>query len=1115
MIHGIPIIYQGVVRNPKNIVQNGDEKTFGSVDLLVRSDWINKIVEKSSIDDINILIPAPKIKKEYHYCVVDIKWTKLHFNTNKETLRNDPHVKPFKTQLAVYNEALGYMQGYTPKSAYILGNGWICEKSRMRKKIVTKSNNPFDRLARIDFTTFDKDYTEKASDAIIWLRKLKKQNNFTHDPPNILELYPNMNNTMDGKYHHVKEQISEKYHEITQIWNCGIKEREMAFDNGVKSWNNKKFNANLIGLRDGKKKKIIDSIVTMNRDRNDLIYPNIIKNNVDDWQNVNITAFYVDFETIQENLINETKIIGDYIFMIGIGYIRNNKFEYKNLTSIDISIQSEKNIIDNFLKFIKNETKTKNNILFHWGQHERNIFTRAIERHGNIWTMPNFVDFCKIMTNEPILIRGAYNFGLKTIAKAMYKNNMIKTIWNDDMKDGASAMFLGWKEYKKCPKDIENTEMMKKIIEYNKIDCQTVYEIIDYLRHKGILTKNNMMTDNQQNNGECDENNWKKRLRSSKKTDENEKSSKRQKMSNEETFNKNQYIDVDQVDTLINQITTEYNDDIKNKTLNYEEETEEEIEEETEEESDDEESDDEESDDEESYSDESYKKQKSDDEMEDKYDSDFVVDDISNVNEQNENNNILESLIHDYFKIAKEKCNNKEYLDKLEKIMMDRMVDIKDIHELKISDEEKADLIEKYLSNITNMNIEEFIEERGKLKKTICNLQKQDINEKKKYDEIKDNLDKIHNCNMSLEKKILDLDIDNFGKKIIYEKFKQLEILGKRTDTRAKLQEWINHAIRIPYNVIKTIDLEGKTIGEYLSHVKQKLDDSLYGMNKAKEELLMILNNKLRNPESFKNTLAFVGSPGTGKTALIIALCDALKLPYYQISLGGKHDASFFLGHSYTYEGSQPGQIVSALQKMQCKNGILFFDEFDKIGAHDGKKGVSDLLLHITDFTQNNKFNDEYIADVSIDLSKIWFMFSLNKIENVDPILRNRMTFINVPSYNDDEKKIIVKNYIIPKCIKQFTFNSNDIIISDDIISYIITKTESEEGVRENERTIIEIFKRLNILRTIYDNKTEPTIKMSFDIPEFKLPLVLTKKHIDILMITQKKNDIMDNMLYM
>jgi hypothetical protein len=165
------------------------------------------------------------------------------------------------------------MQGFTPPTAYILGNGWVCEKTRKGTKIVNKSNNPFDRLGKIDFVLFDKTYQEKASDAIIWYRELQNQTNFTHDPPNRIELFPNMNNSQDGKHYHVKKQIAEKYHEITQIWNCGVREREIAFDNNVLSWNDEKFCANLVGINAGKKQHVIDAIVSFNRDSKDLIYP--------------------------------------------------------------------------------------------------------------------------------------------------------------------------------------------------------------------------------------------------------------------------------------------------------------------------------------------------------------------------------------------------------------------------------------------------------------------------------------------------------------------------------------------------------------------------------------------------------------------------------------------------------------------------------------------------------------------------------------------------------------------------------------------------------------------------------------------------------------------------
>lgn len=503
-------------------------------------------------------------------------------------------------------------------------------------------------------------------------------------------------------------------------------------------------------------------------------------------------------------------------------------------------------------------------------------------------------------------------------------------------------------------------------------------------------------------------------------------------------------------------------------------------------------------------------------------DADFIVtDDVENEDkeendEDDQDENILAALIKAFFGDAKKKCDKIEVLDKLQEILMKRMIDKNDIINLNISDEEKASLIEKYISHVATLNIPDFIQERNKLQKEIQEYKKTDASEKKKYEDVKSRLNNLQNKNISLERKILELDVDDISKKVIYEKYKQMNAMGSKSDSRAKLKEWINNALKIPYNKICKLNSDGKTPSQFLQHVKEALDESLYGMKSAKEELLMILNNKLRNPESFKNTIALVGPPGTGKTALLIALCKSLNLPYYQISLGGKHDVSFFVGHSYTYEGSQPGQIVTALQQMECKNGILFFDEFDKIGERDGKKGVSDLLLHITDFTQNNKFSDEYISDIPIDLSKIWFVFSLNNIDKVDPILRNRMTFINVPSYSNEEKLTIIKNYIVPKCVKQFTFDSKDIEFTDDVINYMILKTQKEDGVREVERTVGEIFKRVNLLRTLHESNESNTSKLtvSFDIPDFKIPFKPTIEQISLLMNETKKDDAAPSFMY-
>lgn len=1096
MIRGVPIIYQGVVHNPTKILEDGDEKTFGAVDLLVRSDWINKIVNNPIISEEEIAIPAPRIKKDYHYRVIDIKWTKLHLNVNKETIRNNPHVKPFKTQLAIYNEALGYMQGFTPDSAYILGNGWISERNRNSNRIVSRSNDPFDRLGKIDFDKFDEAYNRKASDAILWYRKLQNQTNFTHDPPNAEELYPNMNNTMDGKFHHVKEQIADKYHEITQIWNCGFKEREIALDLGVSSWKDKDFSANLIGINAGKKQRTIDAIVQFNRDSKELVSPESIANNYGNWQDKNQLAFYVDFETIQESMIPIPNLCGDFIFLIGVCYVSGKgKCEYTSFLADDISMASEKKVIDNFVNFLAEHAQEKNFIILHWGQHEKVVFTKANQRHGNIWEIPMFVDFCRIMTDEPILVKGSFDFGLKTVAKAMYRNNLISTIWGDEISGGSDAMFLGWKEYRQNNrKPIEKSENMKKIIEYNKIDCRTMYEIITYFKHINMSHKHTDSDDLNTNDvSESKKNKWEGRLRSAKKQEQTPPQKRLKKKISD---------DAEKSKELLDEIMNDfYDSEPSPKKVDSE---------------DSESSDDSSSDDSSEASSETIRSTspRSEDD-EDEEDLSFVVQDPEDEEDDDEDcENILEELLRQHFETAKNKSVDPAEIEKLKEILMGRMVKVEDIYNLKnITSEQKASLIEKYLKHVTTIDIDDFIKGREDMKKLISQYEKADLGELQKNEDEHKKIDDIFTNPITLEKRILSLDLENKYKKIIFEKYKQLTITSSSSDTYSKLKEWIEHAVKIPYNTIHQMNPDDKPISEYLANVKKVLDEKLFGMETAKEEILMVINNKLRNPNSFRNTIALVGSPGTGKTALIIALCEALNLPYSQISLGGKHDVSYFVGHSYTYEGSRPGKIVSSLQQMGCKNGILFFDEFDKLGVREGKSGVSDLLLHVTDFTQNSQFNDEYIADIPVDLSKVWFIFSLNNIEKVEPILRNRMTFIQVPNYNDVEKKTIVKKYIIPKCLKQFGFNADEIEFSDEVIEYIISNTKKEDGVREIERSILEIFKRSNMLRTIHA-VAGSAMKVSFDIPEFQIPMKLTKDHIDKLMIMEEKTNESYSMLY-
>jgi ATP-dependent Lon protease len=453
--------------------------------------------------------------------------------------------------------------------------------------------------------------------------------------------------------------------------------------------------------------------------------------------------------------------------------------------------------------------------------------------------------------------------------------------------------------------------------------------------------------------------------------------------------------------------------------------------------------------------------------------------------------------------LKKDRIKNDEYSEKYDQIKIllnERDVYIKDILDLDVNNDIKADLMEKY----SNLRILEgdpliYIKYRDNLKMEINNI-KNNQSSCIRLCEIKKELDNyIIKNDKSLEEKILELDIDINIKSLIYKKYKILSNTHKMDHEYNKLNDWIECAIDIPYGKMKSLNPVNLTINQYLTNTLEQFDKHLYGMEKIKEELLLIINKKLIY--SSHNILGLVGPPGVGKTEIVRLLANILNLPFEQISLGGLDDVSVLDGHSYTYEGSRCGRILSALKRMKCMNGIIFFDELDKIPKTSGGQAVSNLLIHITDFTQNSDFRDRYLQELPVDLSNIWFIFALNDTEQVDKILKDRLNIIKVDGYNKNQRLHIVKNFFFPSFIKNSYLNIDDIIIEDDVIKYIIeidNRQNKNEGLRSLKFKIEDIIKKLSILKSSQiDNKTYGKLKFSFEIDNFALPIKLTKSIID------------------
>ena len=239
-----------------------------------------------------------------------------------------------------------------------------------------------------------------------------------------------------------------------------------------------------------------------------------------------------------------------------------------------------------------------------------------------------------------------------------------------------------------------------------------------------------------------------------------------------------------------------------------------------------------------------------------------------------------------------------------------------------------------------------------------------------------------------------------------------------------------------------------------LSEVITTLENSHYGLFDAKErisEYLALYTHLKRPPKG--NILCFIGPPGTGKTSMAAAVAEALKLPFYRVSLGGVSDEAEIKGHRRTYIGAMPGRIASALAQLKALNGIIFLDEIDKLGlSYRGRPDAA--LLDALDPDRNHDFFDHYV-DYPIDLSNILFICGANVQENIDPILADRMEFIQFNGYLLPEKFQIVKHYLIPTIRKNWQITEEHVTITDDAISYIIkTWGRWEAGIREVKRQV-------------------------------------------------------------
>lgn len=492
VLSGVPIISQAVLFNDNN-------NTFGTADLLVRSDYINKLCREHALTNDEINIKAKKLKK-YHYRVIDIKWSTLPFYSKQKTIRKDGFMSAYKSQLAIYNCAIGNIQGYFPEKTYLLGKGWNHTVSGQKEKIF----DCFDRLGVVDYHKSDNEYIQKTVDAIMWYRNVKE---FGHlwsplespESKNV-NLFPNMSN-VDLKWNHIKKEIASLTGEPTQICYVGTKERQALHDKGIYYVWDSKFNSQNMELKGIFNSEKIDTICEVNRNKTYNILPTNVQNNDNFWQKSYSTDMFFDYETVNTDFIDKDIDIHNskseiMIFMIGVGYIQNGIWKYEVMHMKDINNSEEESLMDKFTKFVSKKSleldpeQKYQTRLFHWSHAEVTNFRKTNEKYNDKWSKweksIKYVDMYKIFNDEKIGIKGSYNYSLKSIGNALYNLKYINTVWpNNSIANGQIALFASAKYYhNKATNNLsqEDKKIIDNIVKYNEIDCKMIWEIVSFFR---------------------------------------------------------------------------------------------------------------------------------------------------------------------------------------------------------------------------------------------------------------------------------------------------------------------------------------------------------------------------------------------------------------------------------------------------------------------------------------------------------------------------------------------------------------------------------------------------------------------------------------------------------
>ena len=486
------------------VLRDAHTRTYGRADLLVRSDHLHSLFPGAISADASTVTAPDLGDQPWHYRVLDVKFTTLHFLTGGGLQESSGSTWAYMVQVYIYNRALGRLQGYLPPEAFLIGRGWE-QPVKGRKE---RGADCMDRLGAVpqDYSSKTRGLLSVAADeATEWTRRLRTEGETWRvtPEPSVPELRPNMSRTGDQPWHHAKRQIGLELEDLTTLWQVGVPGREAASRSGIVRWSDPGCNAAAVSVTGVSRPPILDAILDVNRSVDGPpVRPAAVRTEEAEWRPIPVLEFYVDFETVN-NLDDDFAGIPQkggqpLIFIIGCGHLEGGEWRWSCFTVDAPSEPCEAEIIDAWFAHMNVVRRRLDPAgpeprLFHWAHAEpsslEDAYNSAKRRHPDkSWGSPRWFDLLKrVVRAEPVVTRGAFGFGLKDVAKAMYSHGLVETDWEAGPTDGMGAMVGAWScaqeaAQRRCT--LSETDLMRDIARYNEVDCRVMMEIVSYLRRE-------------------------------------------------------------------------------------------------------------------------------------------------------------------------------------------------------------------------------------------------------------------------------------------------------------------------------------------------------------------------------------------------------------------------------------------------------------------------------------------------------------------------------------------------------------------------------------------------------------------------------------------------------